>query len=889
MRSLKARSTGITLALTIALAVGLSIAPVPEALKPFPSLVRAPLGDALASLLLPERSGSRSQEVMTGAPVAGEPDSDVSAGVAPVELEEEIRAAREAAGESAGTEPPPSPAATLGASRFGSVRHLEREAKKVGATHVDIESPASLERFFSKLEALQQSERHAPVRVVHLGDSQIASDYITDFIRDRLQLRYGSGGRGFLFVDRPTKLAGRDVRTGKASPEWAVSLLTDKAPRGVFGFTGARFVASKTRETTEFELGDARSAELFFATGPEGGLLEVLADGKPISSVFTRLADQNMAFTRVQIPWGAKKLQLASAEGEVSLFGVSLENDAPGVVYDSVGLPGAQFEVYLRAPEDAFSAQLAKRDPSLVVLMLGGNESYALGRGRITLDDVRTNASKLIDRIRKAVPEADCLLFSPLDAGIRTIGGTIEPRPHTEDVRKVTREVALAKGCAYWDLLTAMGGSGSVPKWIDAKLFNSDLVHPRQGGADLMGHLFDFALERARSNRPSARNPASGDPLGLQTPKGKPLAKTFEKLAALKKNPKNAEAVRIVQLGASHTASHMFTDVVREQLARSFGATSGRGFVAAGRASSRLTPGGVSRSLDGDWKIPDAREGEPGEPWGLTGIRAEGEPGAKLTITFGVGRQPGTEPARMSLYYLEAPGMGRMEVRIDGELQEILPSADERSGGARVRSFPVKGLSHSIEVINAGDGPIAVFGAALDVERGGIVYDALGLPGSTAGLTDDYDKTVFGDQLRERRPDLYVLFYGTNESAFPDLDAEEYARRYTSLLRTLREASPSAECLLIGPTDRIADNDDGRLLPAESIDLVLRTVREVAAREGCAFWSSRAAMGGPFAMRRWQSTTPPLGHPDGVHLTREGYAALARAFVDDLLAAYRSR
>ena len=48
-------------------------------------------------------------------------------------------------------------------------------------------------------------------------------------------------------------------------------------------------------------------------------------------------------------------------------------------------------------------------------------------------------------------------------------------------------------------------------------------------------------------------------------------------------------------------------------------------------------------------------------------------------------------------------------------------------------------------------------------------------------------------------------------------------------------------------------------------------------------------MGGPFSMRRWQTLSPPLGHPDGVHLTREGYKVLAQAFVDDLLAAYRSR
>ncbi len=886
---MKARSTGITIALTLALAVGLSFAPVPDAWKPFPSFTREPLGEALASLLMPERGGARAQEVMTGEPVVAEAPSGAANLPAAEESEAEIHAAREAAAEAAGTDAPPSPAASLGAAGFRSVRHLEKIAKEIGATHVDIESPDALERFFSDLESLQHGERPSPVRVVHLGDSQIASDHITDLIRERLQLRYGSGGRGFLFVDRPTKFAGRKVRTGEASPGWEITLLTDRTREGVLGFSGARFFASKSRETSEFELGDARSAELFFATDPNGGLLEVLADGKPISSVFTLLNERDMAFSLIELPAGAKKLRLASTGGDVSVFGVALENDAPGVVYDSVGLPGAQFAVYLRAPEDAFIAQLARRDPSLVVLMLGGNESYELGRGWVTLDDVRRNASKLIDRVQVAAPEADCLLFSPLDAGIRTVGGSIEPRPYSEEVRKVTREVALEKGCAYWDVLTAMGGTGSVPKWLDAGLFHTDLVHPRATGADLLGHLFDFALERARASRPSARNPDASDGLGLQLPAPKTLSKTFEKLAALQADPKKAEAVRIVQLGASHTAGHMFTDVVRDQLARKFGGAAGRGFVAAGRSSSRLTPSGVRRELEGEWTIPDAREGAPGEPWGLTGVRAVGQAGAKLRIAFGNGREPGTEEASLSLYYLETADMGRMEVRVDGELKATLPSGDESSGGARIWSLPVKGLSHAIEVTHAGGGPIVVFGASLDLARGGIVYDALGLPGSTAMLADDYDKEVFRDQLRALRADLYVLFYGTNESALPDFDPADYAEHYASLLTTLREASPSAECLIIGPTDRVSDNADGRWTTAESIDLVLKTVREIAAREGCAFWSSRAAMGGPFAMRRWQSLNPPLGHPDGVHLTREGYKALALAFVDDLLAAYRSR
>jgi hypothetical protein len=107
----------------------------------------------------------------------------------------------------------------------------------------------ALDPFFEQVEALQSGSRTLPVRVVHLGDSQIASDYITDLVRHRLELRYGSGGRGFLFVDRPTPGAGRRVRTGDAADSWKVVKITDSKPSGPLGFSGVRFVSSDGRAT----------------------------------------------------------------------------------------------------------------------------------------------------------------------------------------------------------------------------------------------------------------------------------------------------------------------------------------------------------------------------------------------------------------------------------------------------------------------------------------------------------------------------------------------------------------------------------------------------------------------------------------------------------------
>jgi lysophospholipase L1-like esterase len=902
-------STGITIALTAALAFALSFAPLPDAWRPLPPLAEKPW-QTLAEALLPRSiSPFERQDAITGArdlaSAPGLEDTPPGSETPPLspELDEPV--------------PPTTaltPAAGLDALEAREARKLEAWARKVGARHVDIEQSCreknaaageclkqSLDVFFERVEAIRTGERFLPVRVVHLGDSQIASDFITDLVRRRLEMRYGSGGRGFLFVDRPTPGAGRKVRTGEASEGWEVVKLTDSERSGPLGFSGVRFV-SRDGRNTRFRLEPAaRVAEVHFATSPRGGTVYLNADQKTVSKVLTRFTDSEFAFTRIWLPRKARTLELRASKGDVNLFGVALESGGPGIVYDTVGLPGAFFEVYLRAPEKVFRSQLRRRNPSLVVLMLGGNDAYEIGRGRQTLDKVRESARKLVERIQKAAPSASCLLMSPMDAGVRTVSGGIEPRQHNEAVGKVVREVAMEKGCAFWNLYQAMGGAGSVGRWLDRGLLNEDLVHPLGRGADLLGHLFDFALERARTRRPNAPPPRQVEPAGLEDSSGKALARTFAKLEELAAKNEQAPRVSVVQLGASHTAGHMFTDAVRTELGKKFG-SGGRGFVAAGRPSNQLARSGVKRELLGNWQMLDARDAPAGEPMGLTGIRAVGQPGAMLRTEFGIDEPGGNAPAQVSVSYLETPAMGRMSVRIDGvvaaelsgpEKTEALPAGfvplalPDSRGRARVVSFPVEGTSHVVEVKNMGGGPISVFGTAVDELYGGVGWDALGLPGSTAILADTYEKAVMEEQLRARKADLYVLFFGTNESANPAIGEDELRRANVSLLRTLRTASPEADCLILGPTDRLEKKQDGRWEEAPNTEMVIRVLREIAQQQGCAFWSSRAAMGGPRAMTRWQQMSPPWGHEDGIHLTREGYERLASALVNDLLEAYR--
>ena len=585
---MKAHATGITLALTIALAVGLSLAPVPDVLRPFPTLTTEPPAMLIARVLLPSRAGGEvhAQDALTGAPDAlsleaeGEEDpasvDDASLGGAEFQSGTNVGDAQQAgdarAGDSSSTTPSNARLyAGLPSFEVHKALALDQWVERIGARHMAIEEGCrvsapdgaclrrALDDFFDRLEPLRRGDGMQPVRIVHLGDSQIASDYITDLVRRRLEFRYGSAGQGFLFVDRPTRSSGRKVRTGDASDGWEIVKITERENPGPVGFSGVRFTARGGRQTTRYEVGRARLAEVAFITSRAGGTLEIFGDGRPLSRSLSRFDQPELAFSRVHIPAGTKALTVEAEGDEVSLLGVTLESAVPGIVYDTVGLPGAMFDVFLRAPDRAFTAQLARRDPALVVVMLGGNETYKIGRGWLKLEKARAHAKALAQRIRSAAPGASCLLLAPMDAGVREANGAISPRAHTREVGAAIREVALESGCAFWDALTAMGGEGAAGRWYQEELFQDDLIHPRKRGADILGHLLETALEQARQSRPGMLV-GRVEPREIEGASGAAFARLF----GAKK------AMTIVHVGEAPFSTDAFTARVRRRLGAAF-------------------------------------------------------------------------------------------------------------------------------------------------------------------------------------------------------------------------------------------------------------------------------------------------------------------------------
>ncbi len=802
----------------------------------------------------------------------------------------------------------------------------------------------ALDPFFATLDAIVSGDVDARAGVLVFGNSLIASDHLTDIVREELQGRIGDGGRGFLLVDRLSKIAGRRSRTGQGSEGWTVRTFAQDPPAPAdvrFGFTGALHEASVDGETTTWALQRATHARLSWVDTGAGLLLSV--DGTEVLRVpknKAATASLRAQSVDVRLPPGQQLKLVADAGARV--FGVAVEREVPGVVLDSIGVPAASARLYVEGTDPSiFVAQVADRAPALVALMLGGNETRALAYGTLTETRFEEKLTTLLDRLHEAAPNAACLIVTPIDAAKTTTGSDeLVTREEIHVVMNVQKRVAAARGCALFDLFSAMGGTGSLGRMRAEGLVSDDLVHPTARGGDVLGQLFADALikswvdtarpklgEDAAAALVHRRHPEHGGRprfVGLSFPSEErivpvvvdvdgvarpgepqpaPLQAFFARLGELDEGKR--ARVAIGQFGASHTAGQMLTDRLRQRLGARFG-SKGRGFVAVGRASKRLEPSGVVRELVGSVDVADGRDVVMGGALGMSGTKTRLQPGARFRVGFCQDcLSQSEENGHLQLAWLYTPNMGSADVLLDGvAVATLTPQTRRTESDVQFLSLPVLREKAVLEVVarttpqartlpaNDDDddgavlspvGPVNLLSVTQEMDRHGVILDAVGLPGTTGMTPQRWRQDLYGEEVGARHYDLLITAWGTNEVGIASLDEATYRHHFGATLKTLRAASPGADCLIIGASDRF-DAHNGVFVQAPNHELVERVQRGLAADVGCAFFSLRQAMGGPGSMKQW--VKDGLGNPDHVHFTREGYAKIADLFVDDLLSAW---
>jgi lysophospholipase L1-like esterase len=380
------------------------------------------------------------------------------------------------------------------------------------------------------------------------------------------------------------------------------------------------------------------------------------------------------------------------------------------------------------------------------------------------------------------------------------------------------------------------------------------------------------------------------------------LAPFFAALAAL--DGKEArQPVRILQIGDSHTANDSLSGRLRERLQARFDAA-GRGWLPAGIPFKYYRPHLVSVSENG-WQHVKPND-HAAVALGLDAVAAASQPpDAVMTIES-------TEPTgfdRFAVEFLTQPDGSAFTVAIDDAAPIRVPTA---ATAAAIKSvdLPLGHPAHQVELRAVGRPPVVLLGWSVERRAPGIIYENHGTIGATVGLIGQMTPEAVSFELRERRPALLIVAFGTNEGFDDGLDLGRYAARFQANVEMLQRAAGGVPVLLLGMPDgnRVArgctatrcgvqveagGDANGDASGSEcawrepaKLAAVRDLQRRIAAQQGWAYWDWFAAMGGTCSIDRMTLAAPPLAMQDHVHLSSPGYQAMADLLFADLMRDY---
>jgi len=357
---------------------------------------------------------------------------------------------------------------------------LEKVAGYLEASSkMGFEQPEAFTPFFQRLAQPQAT----PIHIIHFGDSHTAADEWTGALRYFFQQKFGGGGSGYSLAGHPFAGYRRFGTHHGATPGWTATGLRTGDGDGYFGLGGVAIETRRAGQSVFIET-ECSAAEVYYLQQPGGGDLELLDNGQVVKQ-FSTDGEISATFISVPLAPGDHTLKLVTLNNRpVRLLGWATDRDS-GVTYESLGINGAEASLIFRWNETMLASYLKQRDPALIVLAYGSNES---SDPRWNDESYQAMFSALLKRLHAAAPSASILVLGPTDRMVRTRRGVVL----VEGIDRIITAQRLAcaeNGAIYWSAKMRMGGSESIRDWFYAGLGQPDYVHFTAPGYDRLGEV----------------------------------------------------------------------------------------------------------------------------------------------------------------------------------------------------------------------------------------------------------------------------------------------------------------------------------------------------------------------------------------------------------------
>ena len=354
---------------------------------------------------------------------------------------------------------------------------------------------SELNKWFTYLNEQKQGKRQV-TRVAWFGDSFTEYDIWVGDFRDGLQKHFGGEGLGWLPLWSRAPFYHR--RLWVHAKDWEVSQSTSGGS-DLVGLSGYAYRA-KSKSRTEYRPNPrAKRKEKFqkvsFIYRSNISSQIKLKTSDTTYNLELEQGGINIATTDLK---GETRLEVEThSEGETFFYGMISESPQ-GVFIDNLSIQSQTGKEILSCPPSDFKRFLQLRDYQLVVLQLGLNiysptqKNYsAWGR------TVRT----VVGRIREMLPDAAIMLVGIGDRAFLN-RGKIDLPSSLPDFINYQRGLANSLNCLFWDTQKAMGGRGSIIRYVKKRppLAAKDHIHLKfRGGAILGGKMLKSMITYYRS------------------------------------------------------------------------------------------------------------------------------------------------------------------------------------------------------------------------------------------------------------------------------------------------------------------------------------------------------------------------------------------------------
>ncbi len=397
------------------------------------------------------------------------------------------------------------------AQQMDSVSYEKYKFIDLSKNKIENDSSA-LSSFYQNLLLLEE-KKNKRVNITHIGDSHIQADIFSGTIRQHLQLKFGNAGRGLIFPYRVAKSNEPGSYKTTSGTKWDAkrNVFYDKPlPIGISGFTietndsSAEIdLAVKNQPGLDYSF---TKFTLFHERGLSNYDITICDSINCEQGIFKSSDKSNNPFvSELKFEKPMRQIILRNKNTDTAhqhstrIYGMLLENDSAGVLYNMIGVNGAEYRHYTKSKY--FMEQLTYLQSSLVIISMGTNEGFNKGFDK---DLFYKQIDSLVLAIRITNPSASVILTTPGDSFRKSRKGRVK-NPDIKLVEATIITYCKNNNLAYWDLYEIMGGYGSMAKWYTAKLSAADRVHFNGNGYKLQANLFYDALmsgyEKYRKNK----------------------------------------------------------------------------------------------------------------------------------------------------------------------------------------------------------------------------------------------------------------------------------------------------------------------------------------------------------------------------------------------------